>query len=114
MVNSILCLTLYLIAWCKPKKFYLTFIAFILTNLRILFKMVDLENQMEHHYLLFLETMVTNSITAMFNLAIIMTHFKYKKLRNLTAVVMMALQFYIFVISMNKLQKRERVQDFER
>lgn len=48
MINSIVTLVLYIISWCKPGLNYITFIAFELTTLRLIVKILDNENEAEN------------------------------------------------------------------
>ena len=47
MINSLVCMILYFIGWVKPRCEKVSFIAFLLTTLRLIFKMMDFEGQFE-------------------------------------------------------------------
>ena len=87
-VNSVISIILYITARCNPKLDLLAMVAFILTMLRLIVRNLDYENSFELNKRIWIETVVANNISLMFDLVMLITHFKYRKLRNIAAFFM--------------------------
>ena len=107
-INSLVCTVLFIAARCNLKYDLLALIAFTLLILRFIVRNFDYEHSFEDNTQVWIEGVVANNMSILFDTIMLMTHFKYRKLRNIVGILILILHYLsIYVVVKTMLPEYE-------